>query len=173
MDVVIARQGLDQGVNGPAELEVAADADREVIEPSLELTDGHHIQKGLGGMFVAAVARVDDGNTRELGSYIGRTFLVVADGRYVGKTGDDADCVGYTFTFGGGRLGRAGEAERFAAQVHHGCLEAEPGSGAWLVEERCDFLAVAGVRVFVGVLLDVCSQIKELFEFLSGKIQWC
>ena len=173
MDVVIAREGLDQGVDRPAELEVAADADREVVEASLELADGHHVQKSLSGVLVAAVARVDDGDIRELRGNVCRAFFVVADGRDIGEAGHDADRVGDALSFSGGRLVCAGETQRFAAQIHHGRFKAETGTGAGLIKERRDLLAVAGMRVFIGVLLDVCSQIKELIEFLSGKIQRC
>ena len=38
---------------------------------------------------------------------------------------------------------------------------------------KLSFLAVAGVRVFVGVFLNVGSQIEKLIELLSGKIKRC
>ncbi len=42
-----------------AELQVAAQADGQVIQPSHAAADGHDVRQGLGGVLVAAVARID------------------------------------------------------------------------------------------------------------------
>jgi len=40
--------------------DVAADRDREALDPTLVATDGERVEQRLGRMFVRAVARVDD-----------------------------------------------------------------------------------------------------------------
>ena len=173
VDVIVARQCFDQRVHSPAEFEVAADPDREVVKPSLELSDRHHIQKRLGGMLVATVARIDDRNVGKAGRHIGCAFFIVTDGSDICEAGYNADRVSHTLAFGGGGLIGTGKTQSLSAQVHHGGFKTQSCPCAGLVEERRNLFAVAGVRVFIGVFLNVCSKIEELIEFLSGKIQWC
>ena len=60
VDVLIAGQCFDKGMDRSAELEISADTDRKVVETALELADRHHIEQGLGGMLMASVAGIDD-----------------------------------------------------------------------------------------------------------------
>ena len=60
VDILVAGHGEDQRVDSAAEFQVAAEADRHVVEPSRKGTDGEHVRQGLGGMLVAAVPAVDD-----------------------------------------------------------------------------------------------------------------
>ena len=89
-------------MNRSAELEISADTDRKVIEPTLELTDRHHIKQCLCGMLVAAVTGVDDRDIGMLCGDIGGAFFIMADSGYIRKAGNDADRIGNAFTFGGG-----------------------------------------------------------------------
>ena len=52
-DVLAAGHGLDEGVHGAAEFQVAAQADGQVIQPSHAAADGHEVRQGLGGVLVA------------------------------------------------------------------------------------------------------------------------
>lgn len=45
-----------------AELQIAAEADREVVETPLFALDGQQVGQRLRGMGMAAVARIDDRN---------------------------------------------------------------------------------------------------------------
>ena len=54
----LAQRG-GEGVHRPAEFQVAAETDGQMIQPPLALADGHQVDHGLGGMCVAAVTGID------------------------------------------------------------------------------------------------------------------
>lgn len=94
-------EGCGQGVDRPAKFEVAAETDRQMIQPPFALADGHEIDHGLGGVGMAAVARVDDGDAGihrgpERGAFFG-----VAHGDDVGAVADDAGSVGHRLALAG------------------------------------------------------------------------
>ena len=59
-DVLVAGQGLDQGMDGPAETQVAAETDRDPVDMSEFALDGQQVGQGLGRVAVTAVAGIDD-----------------------------------------------------------------------------------------------------------------
>ena len=99
-DVLAAGHGLDEGVDGAAELQVAAQADGQVIQPALAAADGHQVGQGLGGVLVAAVAGVDDRDAGVAGGAQRCALLGVAHGHDVGIAGDHADGVGHALALG-------------------------------------------------------------------------
>ena len=48
-----------QRMDRPAKLQIAAEADGQVVEMALFLVDGDEVRQGLGGVVVAAVTGVD------------------------------------------------------------------------------------------------------------------
>ena len=52
-------QRSGQGVDRAAKLEVAAEADSQMIQPPLALADRHEVDHGLAGMRVPTVACID------------------------------------------------------------------------------------------------------------------
>ena len=101
MNVLIAGHCLNEGMDRSAEFEIAANADRKVVEPALELADRHHIEQRLRGMLVSAVTGVDDRDIGVLRGDISGAFFVVPDGRDIRKAGDDADRIGNAFPLRG------------------------------------------------------------------------
>ena len=60
LHVFIARERGDERMDGAAEFQIAAEANREVVQPSLFALYGQQVGQRLSGVVVAAVARVDD-----------------------------------------------------------------------------------------------------------------
>ena len=77
-----------RGMDGAPELEVAAQADRQISEPALFTLDGEHIGQRLGRVVVAAVARVDNRNCRFHGRDQRRALFGMAHGDNVGIAAD-------------------------------------------------------------------------------------
>ena len=71
LHAIAAGQALDEGMDGAAELQVTAEADGQMIQPSLAAADGQHVQQRLGGMAVTAVAGIDHRNTGNTGRRAG------------------------------------------------------------------------------------------------------
>ena len=92
---------------GAPELEVAADADRHVVESALDGADGHQVGERLGRMLMSAVTRVDDRDLGDKGGNVRCTLLRMADRCNISETGDDTDRVRYTLALRGrARSGR-------------------------------------------------------------------
>ena len=89
-DIIITAQGLDQGMDRAAEFQISADADLQVLEMSLEGTDGQKIRQRLRGMLMPAVAGIDDRNQGFHRSHERCAFLRMSDGCDIGVAGDDA-----------------------------------------------------------------------------------
>ena len=155
MNALVAAHGLNQGVNRPAVFQVAAQTDGEVIQPPHFPGNGQQVGKGLGGVVVAAVSGVDDGNGGRLTCHIGCALFGVAHGDDVGVAADDFGGVRHAFALGGG--GRAGlaEADDAAAQLQHRGLKAQAGAGGGLKEQRRQLLVGAFVPVVFRVGNDV------------------
>ena len=65
-------QGPDVGPGHPAVRDVAHDHQLEVVEPGELFPDREHVEQGLGGMGVGAVAGVDHGGGHHLGDHVRR-----------------------------------------------------------------------------------------------------
>ena len=63
-------QAVDVAACHPAMGDVADQADREVVEPALELANGKYIEQALRGVFVGTVAGVDDAAVQVLGQEV-------------------------------------------------------------------------------------------------------
>ena len=155
MNALVAAHGFNQGVNRPAVFQVAAQTDGEIAQPPHFPGNGQQIGKGLGGVVVAAVSGVDDGNGGRLTCHVGRALLGVAHGDDVGVAADDFGGIRHAFALGGG--GRAGlaEADDAAAQLQHRGLEAQAGAGGGFKEQGCQLLVGASVPVGFRVGNDV------------------
>ncbi len=130
-------------VDGAAELQVAAQADGQVIQPSHAAAYGHEVRQGLGGVLVAAVARIDHRDAGVAGSAQRCALFGVAHGHNVGVAGDYADGVGDAFTLGSAGNVLARKTQHVSAEVQHGRLEGEAGAGGRLVEQGGEFLWAA------------------------------
>ena len=171
LDAGVAAQGADEGVDGAAELEVAAEADGQVIEAALFAVDGEKVGQRLGGVVVTAVARVDDGDLRVHGGDQRRALLGVTHGDDVSIAADSAHRVGNALALGGGRAACGREAQHLAAKTEHRGLKAQARAGRGLKEERCEDLAVALVCVGVGVVDDVVGRGDHIVDLLGGQLQ--
>ena len=170
-DVLIPGHGGDERMDGPAELEVSAAADDEVVETALFPGDGQEVGQGLGRMVMSAVARVDDRDVDVVRGHIGSALFRMAHRDDVGEALDGPRGIGHALAFGDGAVGGRGEPDDVAAQFDHGGLEAQTGAGRSLIEQRGDLLAVTLVRIDVRVLDDVPRGRDELIDLFPAQLQ--
>jgi hypothetical protein len=78
-------EGVNQRAGHPRMQDVADDGDLQVGKIRFVATDGEHVQHGLGGMGVTAVAGVEHGDMRfdMAGDEFGRAALLVAHHEHV------------------------------------------------------------------------------------------
>ena len=100
---------------GTAEFQVTAQTNGKIIQIAVEAADGLQVGQGLGGMLMSTVTGIDHGNQGFLCGYHGSAFLGMAHSADVRIAGDDADGIGYTFSFRSRRGSRIGEADDSAA----------------------------------------------------------
>ena len=170
-DVLAARHGLDEGVDGASKLEVAAQADGQVVQTALAAADGHQVGHGLGRVLVAAVACVDD---RDAGVPAGPqrcALLGVAHGHDVGVAGDDADGVGHALALGCTGDGLAREAEDMSAEIQHRGLKRKTGAGGRLVEQGGQLFVGGHVLIGSRVGADAVGQVQQRGDLLLTEIQ--
>ena len=169
-DARAAAHSGDERVHRAAELQVAAQADRQVVQPTLFAVDGHEVGQRLRGVVVAAVARVDDRDLRVHGSDQRRALLGMAHGDDVAVAADDAHGVRDGLALGGGRALRRGDAEHLAAEREHRALEAQARARGRLEKQRGEDLPVALVGILLGVLHDRAGGVDELHDLLRGQL---
>ena len=92
MHVVVVEQ-LDERVDGAAVAEVAGEGDGEAGDGAEFFADGEEVEEGLGRVFEAAVAAVDDGDGGEFGGRRGAGFGRVAEDDGVAVAAERADSV--------------------------------------------------------------------------------
>ena len=96
-DAGIAAHGGDQAVHRAPVLEVAANADGQMAQPSLFPVNGQQIGQRLSGVVVTAVPGVDHRQLRAVGRHQRRAVLGVAHGDDIGVAADGLDGIGYAF----------------------------------------------------------------------------
>ena len=156
----LAQRG-GEGVHRPAKLEVAAEADGQMIQPPLALADGHQVDHSLGGVGVAAIACIDDRHPRIHGRPQRCALLGVAHGNDVCIVAHHAGGISHRFALAGAGKLRPCKAQRLAAQPQHGGLEGKAGAGAGLVEQSGKNAAIAQVGVGRGVSLHPVGKVEQ------------
>ena len=103
-DTFIADHGLDQGMNGPSELQVAAEPDGHVVQTGLSFSFmGQDWWSGSGSdKEVASVSCVDDRNGGSLSSDSRSAFLQVAHGDDIQSLAYCSDCIADVSPISGG-----------------------------------------------------------------------
>ena len=96
-----ARQGIDQGMDRPAVLKIAADHHGQAFEIALFLAQSVKIAQRLGRMLMAAVAGIDHRHIGMLGHRLHRTVPIVAHDQDIGVARHDFGRVGDGLAFGG------------------------------------------------------------------------
>ena len=158
-----------EGVHRPAEFQVAAKADGQMIQPPLALADGHQVDHGLGGMCVTAVTGIDHRHAGTLGGAQRRTLLGVAHGNDVGIVAYHAGGVGHRLALAGAGKLRPCKAQRLTAQPQHGRLEGKAGAGAGLVEQGGQNAPIAEMRIGRGVCLHPVCKVEKGQLFVQRK----
>ena len=102
LDALKLGQGLDEGVNRAAVLQIAAQAHGQPVHLAPQAGDGGEIRSGLGGVHVAAVAGVDHRHVGVQGGRLGRALLGVAHHHHVGIARHHLDGVLQGLALGGG-----------------------------------------------------------------------
>ena len=159
---------VDVGAGNAAMGDVAADGDRQPIEPAAAAADGEGVEQRLGGMFVGAVAGVYHRGVHFLRKQGGRAGLVVADHEQVAlhgveRAGGIEQGLALVHRAGGYRHVDDVGAEAFAGE-----LETGAGAGAVLEEEINEGLAAQHVALGFAGAIEECvafRQIQELADF--------
>src|SRR6056297_387171 len=134
---VEVRQRVRERVDRPAVLQVAHDADGEVVQARV-LPDGVQVEQRLRGMVARAVARVQQRNVDELAHELCRPLAGVAQDERVGVPLDDARGVGEALALlHAGRLDGP-HVDDVPAQALDGRLEAHLRPGARFVEHQAE-----------------------------------
>ena len=170
-DALVARKGVDEGMDGAAELQIAAEAHGHAVEAALLAVNGQKVGQRLGGVVVAAVAGVDDGHGGFHGRDHRRALLEVAHGDNVGVASHHADGVGHALALGRGAVGRIGKADDVAAQLVHGGFEAQARARGRLEEQRRQLLARALVGVIIGMGDDVVGGGEQLVDLRGREVE--
>ena len=171
LDARVARERLDQRMDGSAVLEVTAEADGESVELALMAADGAEVGEGLRGMAMRAVARIDNGDRSILRRNVRASRERMAHCDDVGVAGNDARGVGYALALRRGRVSARLKAEYTSAELEHCRLEGESGSGRGLKEEGCDLLAAAFGGILFGMRDNIVSGVKKRADFLYAEIK--
>ena len=142
-----------------AKLQIAAEADGQVVKMAFALANRHHIQQRLGGVAVAAVTGVDDRDAAVPGRTQRCALLGVAHGGNIGHAADNADGIGDCLAFGCAGYTGIGETQYLAAQVQHSSLKRKAGAGARLIKQRRQPLAGGNVFVCGRVVVDTVGKV--------------
>ena len=170
-DAFVAAHGLDEGVHRPAIFQIAAQTDGQIVQPPHFPGNGQKIGQGLGGMVVAAVPRVDDGNGGCLGGDVGRALPGVAHGDDVCVAADNFRGVCHAFALGGGGGAGFAEADDAAPQLQHGGLEAQTGSGGGFKKQGRQLFVGAFVPVGLRMVDDVPGGGDEPVQLFHAQVQ--
>ena len=151
-------------MDGPAEAEVAAESDGDSVDVAEFPLDGEKVRQRLRRVAVGAVAGVDDGHGGHFRGIELRALDVVAHGDHIGKAAHHADGVLHALALGDGAAAGVGEAEHVAAEFHHGGGEAQPRTGAGLIEERRELLVRHAALVAFAVGDDILGQRDDFVD---------
>ena len=155
----------------PAEFKIAAEADGQVVEPSLFTVYREQVGEGLGRVAVTAVARIDDGYRGVHCRHERRPLLRVAHGDDVGVAGYDLRGIRYALSFGSRGALSLGKAEHAAAQLKHRRLKAETGPCGRLKKQGRELLALALLAVFCGGGYNIVGSCDKLLYLGRGKLR--
>ena len=170
-DATVAAHGGDEGVNGTAVLQVAAQTDGQIVQPAHLPGNGQQVRQGLGGMEMTAVTGVDDGNGGITGCHIGCTLFGMAHSDNIGIAADDFGGVGNALALGGGGGAGFAESDDAATQLQHSRLKAQAGTGGGFKEQGSQLLVGALVLVGFGIGYDITGSGDKIIQLFNGKIQ--
>ena len=148
LDALKLGQGLDEGVDGAAVFQIAAQAHRQPVHLAPQAGDGGEIGGGLSGVHVPAVAGVDHRHIGVQGGRLGRPLLGVAHDHHIGVAGYHLDGVLQGLPLGG-------------AHPQHGGLEGKVGAGGRLVEQAGHHPPPAGVHKISGVVHNLAAPLVQ------------
>src|SRR5262249_44645668 len=146
---------VDVAAGDAAVGDVADQADRQAVDPALDLADGEDVEQALGRVLVGAVAGVDDAGVEVLGQQVRRAGDRVPDDG--GVDAHRLDVLGgvderlallHAGAAGGKVLG-------VGAEALGGQAEARPRPGRRLEEEVEDDLAAQVAALAAAALADV------------------
>ena len=170
LDVPELGHGLDEGVDGAAVLQIAAQPKAQPVHPAPQAGDGGQVGHGLGGVHVAAVPGVHHRHMGVQGGRLGRALPGGAHDHHVGVVGHHPHRVLHALPLGHrGGVG-VGKAEHRPAQPHHSGLEREVGAGGRLVKQVAGHLAVAHVHEALRRVHDLTGPGVQGLPLLTGHI---
>ena len=110
-------------MNGTTEFQVTTEANRKMIEAPFQAADRQKVCQCLGRMLMSAITGVDDRDTGMCSCDHRRTFLWMAHGADICKTGNNADRIGNAFSLGSGRGTCIGKTDNLSAKIDHGAFK--------------------------------------------------
>ena len=147
-------QRPDVGAGHPAVENVAQNGDVEPFDLPFPFANGKRVEQGLRGMFMGAVAGVDDAGVEETRKKMGRARRAVANEHDVRVQGLEVSggVLERLALFERGSLG--GKVDHIRSESHGGQLEADAGAGGWFDEEVDHRFAPQSWHFLDGALAD-------------------
>ena len=170
LDALVTTHGFDQRMDSAAVFQVTAQADGQIVQAAQLAVNGQQVCQGLGGMVVAAVTGIDDGNGGSAGGNIGRALTGVAHSDDICIAADRLGSIGNALALGSGGGTGFGEAQYRAAQLQHSRLETQTGTGGGLEKEGCKLLMGTGIPVLLRMRRDILGGGNQLVQLFGGKI---
>ena len=158
-------------MNGAPELQIAAEADGEVVQPAPLPVDGQQVGQSLGGMVVPPVAGVDDGHGGHFAGGVRGAFLGVAHGNDIGIAADHPHGIADGLALCGGAAVGLGKAQYAAPEAEHGRFKGEPGAGGGFKKEGGQLFVAAHLLVTLRFGNDILCHRDQLVDLLGGEIR--
>ena len=169
-NALVAGQGLDKGVDGASESEVAAEAYADVPDVAQLPLDCQKVGKSLGGVAVASVPGVDDRHCRDFCRCERSSLYVVPHRNHVGKAAYHPDGVLDGLALADRRTLGVRKSQYIASELHHCRGETQPCTGTRLIEQGGQ-LAVGHHALILAAVCDyVFRHCNDLVRFLAGQV---
>ncbi|MFM1944055.1 MAG: hypothetical protein RI897_3037, partial [Verrucomicrobiota bacterium] len=144
----------DIGAGDAAVEDIAEDGDLEALDGAFLLPDGERIEERLGGVFVGAIAGIDDAGIEDAGEEVGCSGGAVTDDEDVGIEGFEiARCIFERFSLFE-RGGFGGEVDDVGGEAEGGEFERDARPGGGFGKQVDDGFTAQGGDLFDGAFAD-------------------
>ena len=166
-----AREGVREGVDRPAVLEVAGEHHVEALDPPPLHVEVVEVAEGLGRVLEAPVPGVDHGDRRVARREAGRALARVPEHDHVGvAAADHADRVREGLALHDAGAGHLRRREHAPSEAQHGGLEGQARPGGGLVEEARGDEPGAGVGEGAGIGGEPVGEPEQPVHLLDGDV---
>ena len=142
----------------------------QVSDISLFTFEGIEVAEGLGGVLVAAITRIDDGDGGVVCEGLSRALPRVTDYYDVHVAADHPGGVGEGFALGYGRRVDVNGGDDVPAKAVHGRFEGEAGAGAGFVEEAGHDHALTEIGLAADVGVHAVGEGEDGLDLVVGDV---